>query len=94
MRLYKGEERMETKKTATRWKMSKLWDGELKQRIHELFPRQTQFSREKKKNEISTHFLRKVYGNYAYQSLADSNQITRSMWLANHLGWKPARRAP
>ena len=70
--------------------VSKLWDGELKERIHVLFPRQAQFSREKRKNVISMTFFRNVYGNYAYQTLADSNRITRSMWPAQHLGWKPS----
>lgn len=39
---------------------------------------------------LTTHALRKVYGNYSYQEYADQARITKIAWLNKVLGHKPS----
>jgi hypothetical protein len=63
------------------------FDKIIAERIRELFPAPYEFSLIHRTNAISSHFLRKVYANYSYLTLANTTEVTKSSWMAKYLGW-------
>jgi hypothetical protein len=56
-------------------------------RIRELFKESYEYSLEHRQNCIGTHFLRKVYCNYSYLTIAPTRTHTKAVWLAEIMGW-------
>jgi hypothetical protein len=65
-------------------------DKELLQEVRESFPDAAAYSVAWRKNQIGSHFLRKLYANYSYDTLGNPATDTFGSWSAQYLGWKPS----
>lgn len=61
-------------------------DKKIADRVRYFFKKAAASAETTRKNGVSSHLLRKIYGNYSYVTLADGNQ-TLSGWLASIMGW-------
>jgi len=67
----------------------------INKRIRQLFPDQA-WQTDKtnpasiRKNQIGSHFLRKIYANYGFLSLSDPAKVRREQWLMRVMGWETA----
>jgi hypothetical protein len=67
--------------------ISQRFDKQIAARVRELFPAPYEFSLIHRTNAISSHFLRKVFANYGFETLANTTEVTKSSWMAKYLGW-------
>jgi hypothetical protein len=70
--------------------IAKAHDKEISKRIRELFPESSAYAEAHRTNRLSSHFLRKLYANYGYLTLGDTDESTFAGWASQYLGWKPS----
>lgn len=68
-------------------KLHSLHDAAIAARVRALFARAAADAESTRKNGVSSHLLRKIYGNYTYEIFADKSKITLSGWLSRVMGW-------
>ena len=66
------------------------WDRNFRKEITTAFHDANEFAKVHRTNQISTHFLRKVYANYGYETMGNPRQETFAGWASQYLGWKAA----
>jgi hypothetical protein len=72
----------------TNSEVASLHDDPLAQAIRSSFKDAAAYAAVHRTNQISTHFLRKVYANYGYKTLGDVAASTFAGWASLYLGWK------
>ena len=65
-------------------------DKAVGERIRVLFPEAVEYAHMHRKQMISTHFMRKIYGVYSYVAMCNSSEQLLNAWLADFMGWKPS----
>lgn len=63
--------------------------ADIETRIRQFFYLSCVYSARRRVHTINSHFLRKIYANYSYDTCAPRDRWTKTAWLAKHLGWKP-----
>ena len=64
------------------------WDRAFRKAISAAFHDANEFAKIHRTNQLSTHFLRKLYANYGYQSMGNPRKETFAGWASQYLGWK------
>jgi hypothetical protein len=72
----------------TNAEVAALHDDELAKGVRSSFKDAAAYAVVFRTNQISTHFLRKVYANYGYKTLGDVAASTFAGWASQYLGWK------
>lgn len=77
-------------KGLTNKQMNSKHDREIEVRIRELFPTSCLHADKFRRKALGLHFLRKVYINYTYYKLCDTEKWTIASWAVQNIGWKPS----
>jgi hypothetical protein len=72
----------------TNAEVAALHDDELAKGVRSSFKDAAAYAAVHRTNQISTHFLRKIYANYGYRTLGDVASSTFAGWASQYLGWK------